>query len=230
MHRLCFLLAAVFAAGMWASTASAVTVIDHFNAPPGGWYGEIYGTAPMQLANQVSQSYGVAGDRSVTIDLLSGAGRVSVGVNSLNPSVAVLNSDAGCLPVYPFAYGTVPGHAIDLDLSHETKFEVSFQYADQKGKLKLTVGSGLNSSSFTADIPSVTGATPAVAVIDFSKFSGIDFHHLTSLKYEITGPESYDAKIDYFVATSIPAPMAAWAGGALLGLLGFAKVRRLKRS
>ncbi len=243
--RLSFVVAAVFAAGLWASTASAVTIIDHFDSPPNP--GAQFDLDTLVNPSPLSQTWTELGllsvlgqQRQVTLDLASGAGAMNVSINVYAPtSTAQLMSGPSVQPFYTVLYNA--GSQLNANLSASDQFNIKMLYADQAGaKIVVTVESHIGeinhqvASVASAPLPAISIGGSYIQTVTFAQLlaanPNLDFSDVDSLKFRFEGPQSFDGIVDYFQASTIPLPASAWAGGALMCLLAVAKVRRMARA
>jgi len=220
--RLCGL-AMVLVAGLLcasAASASSVIVVDHFTSPVAGNALLVTSNGPLTLVNtQTGLSDVIGGARQIEMTLVSGRGEIQTDVNYYQPSVATVNSTDAVVGRFILRYGSEAD--LNADLTGLYDFAVHFGSADRAGAtLTLTVTSNGTSSSASAAIPLGGGKM----LIPLAAFSGIDFTSVDKLEYQVDGSTAFDASIDSL--TVVPMPAAGWAGLALMGLIGAARIRK----
>jgi hypothetical protein len=221
-----FVLSAVLAAGMWSATASAITIIDHFDDPDPGPTYTAYSPGHETKFATLSGLDVLGGTRDTTLELISANGKVELSINdlSLGGSRAALSCWSQSQGRAIFEYNG--GGILDADLSNEIQFVAKVTNGDHTGGiLKVSVN---GSAPVSVSLP--VGGLTAVIPFTSPEFASVNFQHVHDIKFQIDGPVAYQVELHYFAADSIPLPASAWAGGALLGLLAFAKIRRLARA
>lgn len=203
-----------------ATPAGAALILDDFTAPqtPGQM---------LMTRTSVSESLGglsdvAGGGRWLGVNATSGAGWLTLEINGAYPDEAVLGSTSGISGQFSFAYGD--STPMDLNLAALGYFEVKFTAADLGSLLTLTMGDGTT----TQTAPAVAvAAGPGTVSVPLSLFGGVDLEHVRSVRVDVAGPDSFDARIDYLAVMAVPEPTVL-----ALSLLSLAalRVRRLRRS